>query len=126
MKTLGKRIEEKPWIGWVVFLITVVVVFLAGLFTYTIVERRTEAQFVFQPVKDLHPYEPRLEVWGEAFPRQFNTYNQMADTTFRSEFLGSYRKDLLEEYPGMVILFAGFGTGSSCRSSAISPGAAGS
>ncbi len=108
MKTLGKRIEEKPWIGWVVFLITVVVVFLAGLFTYTIVERRTEAQFVFQPVKDLHPLEPRLEKWGEAFPRQFNTYNQMADTTFRSEFLGSTRMDLLEKYPGMVILFAGY------------------
>ena len=108
MKTLGKRIEEKPWIGWVVFLITVVVVFLAGLFTYTIVERRTEAQFVFQPVKDLHPLEPRLEVWGKAFPRQFNTYNQMADTTFRSEFLGSSRLDLLERNPRMVILFGGY------------------
>lgn len=92
-----------------VFLLTAVVVFLAGLFTYTIVERRTEAQFIFQPARDLDEYEPRLEEWGKAFPRQFNTYNQMADTTFMSEFLGSSRVDLLERNPRMVILFAGFG-----------------
>ena len=108
MKTLGKRIEEKPWIGWVVFLITVVVVFLAGLFTYTIVERRTEAQFVFQPATDLDPYEPRLEEWGNAFPRQFNTYNQMADTSYTSPTLGAPKEDLLDKNPNMVILFAGY------------------
>lgn len=108
MKTLGKKIEEKPWIGWVVFLITIVVVFFAGLFTYTIVERRTEAQFIFQPARDIASLEPRIEKWGEAYPRQFNTYNQMADTSFVSEFLGSTRIDLLERNPRMVILFAGY------------------
>ncbi len=108
MQSLGKKIEEKPWIGWIVFFVTIVVVFLAGLFTYTIVERRTEAQFIFQPARDLDSLEPRIEKWGEAFPRQFNTYNQMADTTFRSEFLGSTRLDLLENNPRMVILFAGY------------------
>ena len=108
MRTFGKKIEEKPWIGWMVFLLTAVVVFFAGLFTYTIVERRTEAQFIVQPARDLNPFEPRLEEWGKAFPRQFNTYNQMADTTFMSEYLGSSRVDLLERNPRMVILFAGF------------------
>ena len=108
MQTLGKKIEEKPWIGWVVFIITIIVVFLAGLFTYSIVERRTEAQFVFQPATDLDPYEPRLEEWGRAFPRQFNTYNRMADTTYVSPTLGAPKEDLLEKNPNMVILFAGY------------------
>jgi nitrite reductase (cytochrome c-552) len=108
MKTLGKKIEEKPWIGWIVFLLTIIIVFLAGLFTYSIVERRTEAQFVFQPAREIDALEPRIEKWGEAYPRQFNTYNQMADTTFVSEFLGSTRIDLLERNPRMVILFAGY------------------
>lgn len=108
MKTLGKKIEERPWIGWIVFIITIIVVFLAGLFTYTIVERHTEAQFVFQPATDLDPLEPRLEEWGEAFPRQFNTYNRMADDSYVSPTLGAPREDLLESNPNMVILFAGY------------------
>lgn len=108
MKSLGTIIQEKPWMGWVLFLGTMIFVFLLGLFTYTIVEKRTEAQFAQVRFTDLDPLEPRAEAWGRYFPRQFGTYSQMADTTFRSKHLGSQRRDLLQDNPDFVILFAGF------------------
>lgn len=108
MKTLGKSIQQKPWLGWVLFFSTIIIVFLLGLFTYTIIERRTEAQFTQVRFNDLDSLEPRAEVWGRFFPRQFGTYAQMADTSFRSKHLGSQRRDLLQESPQFVILFAGY------------------
>jgi nitrite reductase (cytochrome c-552) len=109
MRTLGRAIQERPWIGWLLFLGTILIVFFLGLITYTIVERRTEAQFAFAPRVEIDPYEPRPDVWGQAFPRQLATYNAMADTSFRSKYYGSTRIDLLERNPRLAILFAGYG-----------------
>jgi nitrite reductase (cytochrome c-552) len=109
MKPLQQRIAEQPWLGWVLFFISALVVVLIGLITYSIIERRTEAQYIFAPMTDISPYEPRPEVWGRNFQRQFNTYLQMADTSFRSKYYGSQRIDLLERNPRMAILFAGYG-----------------
>src|SRR6056297_1395158 len=109
MSTLSEKIKNKPWIGWALFISTMIVVFLLGLLTYTIMERQTEAQFAYVATTDLDPLDPRAEAWQEFFPRQFDTYREMADTTFRSKYLGSYRKDLLKAHPQMVILFAGYG-----------------
>ena len=109
MSTISDRIKKRPWLGWVLFFGTMIVVFLLGVLTYTIVENRTAGQFAFVSTTDLDPLEPRAEAWGRFFPRQFNTYNQMADTTFRSKYMGSQRRDLLADNPRMVILFAGYG-----------------
>ncbi len=108
MRSITETVQAKPWVGWLLFFGTMIAVFVMGMFTYTIVERRTEAQFMLSPPTDIDPLEPRPEVWGRTFPRQFNTYEQMADTSFRSKHLGSYRRDLLEENPRLVILFAGY------------------
>jgi nitrite reductase (cytochrome c-552) len=109
MKPLGTRIQESPWLGWVLFFTTALVIILIGLITYSVIERRTEAQFAFTPMTDIDPLEPRPEVWGQNFQRQFGTYAQMADTTFRSKYYGSTRIDLLERNPKLAILFAGYG-----------------
>jgi nitrite reductase (cytochrome c-552) len=109
MKTLGQQIQKRPWIGWVLFLGTTAAVFFAGLFTYTIVERRAEGQFILAPMTDMDVLEPRPEVWGERFARQFNTYAEMVDESFASPHLGAGRDDLLAKNPRMVILFAGYG-----------------
>jgi nitrite reductase (cytochrome c-552) len=109
MKSLGNQIQKRPWLGWVIFLGTFVLVFLVGVLTYTIIENRTEGQFAYTTTTELDPLEPRSEAWGRYFPRQFDTYNQMADTTFKSKHLSSNRTDLLEENPAFVILFAGYG-----------------
>lgn len=54
MKTpLSKKIEQRPWIGWALFLVTMAVVFVLGLLAASIVQRRTEANLMNQPKYDL-------------------------------------------------------------------------
>jgi nitrite reductase (cytochrome c-552) len=101
-------IQEKPWVGWVIFFGTVVVVFFVGLFGASIMERRGEAQLAFQMVKPINDWEPRNEVWGENFPREYETYSATVDTSFASKHGGSAKIDYLEKYPNLVVLWAGY------------------
>ncbi len=105
---LNKKISEKPWIGWIMFFATIVVVFILGLFASTIIQRRTEASVLNLPQYKMDEYEPRNEVWGKSYPHEYATYQQMADTSFRSKYNGSAMRDVLEEDPRIVILFAGY------------------
>ena len=73
MATIKELSEKKPWLNWVLFFGTVVIVFLIGLFAASIVERRSEAQLYFQMVKPIADWEPRHEVWGQNFPRQYES-----------------------------------------------------
>ncbi len=103
-----KITEKYPWLAWVLFFATIVVVFLLGLLASSIVERRMEATFVDTPKNVINPFEPRNEVWGENYPRQFQSYYRTSDTTFRSKYGGNAMIDALEEYPEMVVLWAGY------------------
>ncbi len=71
-------------------------------------ERRAEAIFAYTPQLKLSQFEPRNELWGENFPRQYQSYLKTADTTFRSKYNGSATIDQLEEYPELVVLWAGY------------------
>ncbi len=108
MKPIGELIKEKPWLGWVFFLGTMVIVFFLGLLASSIVERRAEAVFAYTPQVEHEQWEPRLEVWGMNFPRQYETYKQTADTTFKSKYYGAQKIDMLAEYPELVVLWAGY------------------
>lgn len=108
MKSIREITEKKPWLNWVIFVATVVVVFFIGLLASSIVERRSEAKLYFQMVSEIPEWEPRNEVWGENFPRQFETYRMTADTTFKSKHGGSVTIDYLEKYPELVIMWAGY------------------
>jgi nitrite reductase (cytochrome c-552) len=108
MAKLQQIISEKPWVAWVIFGATIVVVFLVGLFGASIIERRTESVIKLQPVKPIAEWEPRNEVWGENYPRQYETYLQTRDTSFRSKYMGSSKIDVLERDPYLVILWAGY------------------
>lgn len=108
MKPIGEIIKQKPWLGWVIFFGTMVIVFLIGLLASSIVERRAEAVFAYTPMVEHQQWEPRNEVWGENFPRQYQSYMRTADTTFHSKYYGSAKIDMLEEIPELVILWAGY------------------
>jgi len=108
MKPLSEIIKQKPWLGWVFFLVTMVVVFFLGLLASSIVERRAEAVFAYSPVTDIDSLEPDNARWGKYFPREYQSYLQTADTTFRSRYGGSASIDVLEESPELVILWAGY------------------
>ena len=108
MKPIGELVKQKPWLGWVIFIATIVIVFLLGLLASSIVERRAEAVFAYTPQVEHEQWEPRLEVWGMNFPRQYETYLKTADTTFKSKYYGARKIDMLAEYPELVVLWAGY------------------
>jgi len=107
MKSIQEILKNKPWLGWVLFLVSVVVVFLLGLFASSIIERRGES-FTLQQVKPIADWEPRNEVWGENYPREYETFRQTLDTTYASKYAGSVMRDYLSDSPELVIMWAGY------------------
>ncbi|MDD4109838.1 MAG: ammonia-forming cytochrome c nitrite reductase subunit c552, partial [Prolixibacteraceae bacterium] len=103
-----KITERRPWLPWVLFAVTIAVVFALGLLASSIIERRMEAVFVNTPQQEIAPFETRNEIWGENYPRQFQSYYGTADTSFRSKYNGNAFIDMLEEDPRMVVLWAGY------------------
>ncbi|QNM85118.1 ammonia-forming cytochrome c nitrite reductase [Polaribacter pectinis] len=93
----------------VLFVITIIAVFLLGLLASSIVNRKSEAKYQYVPQVDITKNEPRNKVWGENFPLQYQSSLQTLDTTFSSFQGGSAMRDVLEEDPRLVILFAGYG-----------------
>ena len=109
MKSVSNIIKTKPWVGWLIFLATVVVVFLLGLLASSITERRAEASFAYTPQVEHSQLEPRNEIWGKNFPREYQSYLKTRDTNFRTKYNGSATIDMLEVDPRLVILWAGYG-----------------
>jgi nitrite reductase (cytochrome c-552) len=109
MKRIRKSVQSKPWLGWVLFIITALVVFGLGLLTSSIVERRTEAQYLDQKKVDIQQFEPRNIVWGQNYPKEYETYMNTKDTSFISKYNGNAHIDQLQQFPDLVILWAGYG-----------------
>jgi len=103
--------ERKISKGVAIFtvLITAIVVFILGLLASSIVERKAESVSSLQMVKPIDKWETRNEVWGENFPKEFESYLKTLDTNFVSKYAGSMFRDYLSESPNLVILWAGYG-----------------
>ncbi|MBN2355545.1 ammonia-forming cytochrome c nitrite reductase subunit c552, partial [candidate division KSB1 bacterium] len=108
MKNVLRMMEQKSWLAWLLIGLLAGIIFIAGLFLASIIERRGESYQLLQPVRPIAEWEPRNEVWGENYPRQFETYRATADTTFASLHGGSQTIDMLEVYPNLVVLWAGY------------------
>jgi len=93
----------------ILIIIIVVAVFILGLLASRIMERRAEAVFAYSPSGDISKFEPRNEVWGKDFPREYESYYNTADTNFLSKYNGSGMIDMLEVDPRLVVLWAGYG-----------------
>ena len=99
----------KSWQGWLLFLAVMVVVFILGLLAASVTERRAEVVSIFNNKKvEIKGIEPRNEIFGENYPREYQTWLQTADTTFESLHNGSQKQDVLAQRPNMVILWAGY------------------
>ncbi len=99
---------RKSWINWTLFFVTMVIVFLLGLLASSITERKAEHEYVYKPKVNLSEYEPRNELWGENFPREYQSYLKTSDTSFSSESNGNGVTDALGRDPRMVVLWAGY------------------
>lgn len=100
--------QRKPWKNWLLFAATMVIVFLLGLLASSITQRKAESEYVYKPKVRLDEYEPRNSLWGENFPREYQSYLKTADTTFASKYNGSVFIDMLEKDPRLVVLWAGY------------------
>ena len=109
MATLRDIIRNKPWMGWILFCATVIVVFLLGLLGSSIVERKSEALMVYTPQVEYGQFDPRNELWGQNFPRQYQTYMKTKEGSFKSKYNGNEMIDMLEVDPRLVVLWAGYG-----------------
>lgn len=108
MNTKKER-KLKPWLGWLIFFVTLGAVFLLGMLAASITERRAEITSIMYNKKvEIKGIEPRSEIFQPNYPREYETWTQTADTTFQSEFNGSSAIDVLEQRPEMVILWAGY------------------
>ena len=95
--------------NWLLFIATVAIVILLSLLANSIISRKTESQFAYQPQVQIEENEPRNAVWGENFPRQYQSFMRTQDTSFTSYLNGSKLRDALEEDPKLVVLWAGYG-----------------
>ncbi|MCF6241566.1 MAG: ammonia-forming cytochrome c nitrite reductase [Bacteroidales bacterium] len=101
--------KRKPIVNWLILITTIVVVFLLGLLASSITQRKAEAVFAYTPTVKINQEEPRNDVWGKNFPREYQSYYETEDTSFRSKYNGNAMIDMLEVDPRLVVLWAGYG-----------------
>ncbi|MBI4976469.1 MAG: ammonia-forming cytochrome c nitrite reductase [Spirochaetes bacterium] len=108
MFSLKKFLEQNPHRAWFIYGGVIIAVFLLGLFTSSIMQRRAEAVFAYKPAVKINAFEADSAVWGANFPREYESYLRTASTNFRSKYNGSAMRDMLADYPALVILWAGY------------------
>ncbi len=108
MKTIKNIINEKPWLAWVFYGTTMLLVFLIGLLASSVVERRSEALYAYSSKMPSDTFISDNSYWGKMYPREYQSYLKTSDTSFRSKYNGAATVDLLSDNPSMVILFAGY------------------
>lgn len=101
--------KNKKTRNWLLFIATVVVVFLLGLLASSIMERRSETAYVYKPQVKINDWEPRNEVWGKNFPKEYQSYMKTSESDFKSKYNGNAMIDMLEVDPRLVVLWAGYG-----------------
>lgn len=100
--------KRKPLFYWTLFIGTAIVVFILGMLASSITNRRAEKAYVYKPMVELTQGEPRSAQWGKNFPREYQSYIQTLDTSYRSKYNGNAPIDMLKTDPRLVVLWAGY------------------
>jgi len=104
---MKKEITSKT--RWIIFLVSMVVVFVLGLAVSALMERRAELASVFNNKRvQIEGIESRNEIFGKNYPREYQTWKATEQCDFKTEINGNIAVDVLEERPDMVILWAGY------------------
>jgi hypothetical protein len=94
--------QMKSWVAWLLFFVTVGIVFLLGMLAASITQRRAEVASILNNKKvNITGIESRNEIFAQNYPREYESWIRTADTTFQSEFNGSSVADVLEQRPEM-------------------------
>lgn len=97
------------WRGWALMIAAAAATFLLGLLAASILERRQEAAAVLPVPVKIGQWETDSAKWGEDYPREYESYKRMADSTTHTKYGGADQRDYLKATPANVILFAGYG-----------------
>jgi nitrite reductase (cytochrome c-552) len=92
-----------------IFFLLVAVVALVGMLAASVLERRWEAARPEIVVRPIAKFEPDNAVWGQSYPREYETYRMTEGSSSKTKYGGSFPRDYLEEDPSLVILWAGYG-----------------
>ena len=75
---------------WTLFAGTIVVVFLLGLLAASVTERRAEIATLFNNKRvEITGIESRSQIWGENYPREYETWKKTAEMEFKSKHNGN-------------------------------------
>lgn len=108
-RKLAESIRRKPIIGWGIFAIVMIAVFMLGILAASITERRAEIATLYTNKKvEITGVNPHSEEWGLNYPREYDTWKKTKNMDFRSKHLGNVFEDVLESRPEMVVLWAGY------------------
>ncbi len=107
---LSEYPNQKPIVvGWVIFVVVMVGVFLLGILAATITVRRAEVASIYNNKKvEITGIEPHSAIWGLNFPREYETWKKTQEMDFKSKHLGNMMDDVLASRPDMVVLWAGY------------------
>jgi nitrite reductase (cytochrome c-552) len=97
-----------PWIGYLFFLVVLVGVFVLGVLVVSITERRAES-VKRNVIHEIKPAEMEASVWGQNYPRQYDSWKNTQDVSFLTKHGGGRARDYLRATPEYVVLFAGYG-----------------
>jgi nitrite reductase (cytochrome c-552) len=99
-----------PWIiGLAIALGVAVAVVALALLAASVTVRRAEVASVFNNKKvDIKGIEPKSALWGQNYPREYETWKRTAESDYASKHLGNIFQDPLTERPEMVVLWAGY------------------
>ena len=103
--------QAKPlpkWVGPVIFFLTAGIIVVLVLLAVSIMERRWEAQRPALVLKPIAQWEPDNAVWGQNYPREYESYLRTREAGVPTLFGGAIQRDYLERDPLQVILFAGY------------------
>ena len=101
--------KHKTALMWTLFAGTIVVVFFLGLIVSSVTERRAQIATLFNNKRvEITGIEPRSEIWGENYPREYESWLKTKEMDFESKYLGNTVQDVLEQRPEMVVLWAGY------------------
>ncbi len=97
------------WAGAAILVSAAGAILVLGLLAVSVMERRWEAQRPTMVATPIAQWEPDNAVWGQSYPRQYESYLKTRITDTRTKFGGADPRDYLEEDSFQVILFAGYG-----------------
>jgi len=97
----------RPWIAWLLFALCLLATLSLGLLLASVLERRQEAR-IQPPRVALDKFETDAAKWGVNWPREYASYQGMAQSDTMTKHGGSFPRDLLAETPANVVLFAGY------------------